>query len=90
MKQVQAGRRTGNGEVEITELPVRMWTQDFKDKLEDILKAEKTPSFIKDYTEYNTPETVHFIIKMDEKNVTINSSDSVFKGIAAKSSLLLA
>nr|OQO22558.1 DNA topoisomerase 2 [Rachicladosporium sp. CCFEE 5018] len=58
---------TGNCEVEITELPVRYWTQTFKDKLEDIIKAEKTPSFIKDYTEYNTPSKVHFIIKIEEK-----------------------
>ncbi|KAK6417821.1 DNA topoisomerase 2 [Oleoguttula sp. CCFEE 5521] len=58
---------TGDCEVEITELPVRYWTQTFKDKLEDIIKAEKTPSFIKDYTEYNTPSKVHFIIKIEEK-----------------------
>ncbi|KAK4504129.1 hypothetical protein PRZ48_005044 [Zasmidium cellare] len=58
---------TGDNEIEITELPVRYWTQEFKDKLEDILKAEKVPSFIKDYTEYNTPEKVHFIIKMEDK-----------------------
>jgi len=60
---------TGENQVEITELPVRVWTQDFKDKLEEIIKAEKVPSFIKDYTEYNTPEKVHFIIKMEEKKM---------------------
>ncbi|KAK5125991.1 DNA topoisomerase 2 [Meristemomyces frigidus] len=61
---------TGENQVEITELPVRLWTQDFKDRLEDIIKAEKVPSFIKDYTEYNTPEKVHFIIKMEEKKMS--------------------
>ncbi|KAK5134560.1 DNA topoisomerase 2 [Meristemomyces frigidus] len=61
---------TGENQVEITELPVRMWTQDFKDKLEEIIKAEKLPSFIKDYTEYNTPEKVHFIVKMEEKKMS--------------------
>ncbi|KAF2725762.1 DNA topoisomerase II, partial [Polychaeton citri CBS 116435] len=60
---------TGDNELEVTELPVRLWTQDFKDKLEEIIKAEKTPSFIKDYTEYNTPSKVHFIIKMDDKKM---------------------
>ncbi|KXL48328.1 MAG: hypothetical protein FE78DRAFT_29215 [Acidomyces sp. 'richmondensis'] len=60
---------TGANQVEITELPVRVWTQDFKDKLEEIIKAEKTPSFIKDYTEYNTPEKVHFVIKMEESKM---------------------
>lgn len=60
---------TGANEVEITELPVKYWTQTFKDKLEDILRAEKVPSFIKDYTEYNTPEKVHFIVKLEEKKM---------------------
>jgi DNA topoisomerase-2 len=64
-------QQTGDNEVEITELPVRMWTQDFKDKLEDIIKAEKTPSFIKDYLEYNTPTKVHFIIKMEDKHMKV-------------------
>ncbi|KAF2116306.1 DNA topoisomerase [Lophiotrema nucula] len=63
-------RQTGENEIEVTELPVRYWTQDFKEKLEDIIKAEKTPSFIKDYTEYNTPDRVHFIIKMEDKHMT--------------------
>ncbi|KAF2277175.1 type II DNA topoisomerase [Westerdykella ornata] len=62
-------RQISETEVEVTELPVRFWTQDFKEKLEDIIKAEKSPSFIKDYTEYNTPDKVHFIIKMEEKHM---------------------
>ena len=70
-------RQTGDHEVEITELPVRLWTQDFKDKLEDIIKAEKVPSFIKDYAEYNTPEKVHFIIKMEDKHM----KDALQKGL---------
>lgn len=56
-------------EVEITELPIRVWTQDFKDKLEETIKAEKVPSFIKDYKDYNTHDSVHFIIQMDEKHM---------------------
>lgn len=64
-------QQTADNEIEITELPVRMWTQEFKDKLEDIIKAEKTESFIKDYVEYNTPVKVHFIIKMEDKYMKI-------------------
>ncbi|KAK4943545.1 DNA topoisomerase 2 [Elasticomyces elasticus] len=62
-------RQSGPTEVEITELPIRVWTQDFKDKLEEIIKAEKVPSFIKDYRDYNTHDQVHFIIQMDEKHM---------------------
>ncbi|KAB8264230.1 DNA topoisomerase [Aspergillus pseudonomiae] len=62
-------KETGEKEVEITELPIRTWTQDFKDKLEEIIKAEKAPSFIKDYKDYNTHTKVHFVIQLDEKNM---------------------
>ena len=64
-------KQTGDNEVEITELPVRIWTQDFKDKLVDIIKAEKIPSFIKDYDDYNTHNDVHFVIRMEEKHMKI-------------------
>lgn len=71
---------TGECEVEITELPVRLWTQSFKDRLEDIIKAEKTPSFIKDYTEYNTPSKVHFIVKLEESKMkTIRGNEKAIE-----------
>ena len=56
-------------EIQITELPIRTWTQDFKDRLEDIIKAEKVPSFIKDYKDYNTHRDVNFVIQMEEKHL---------------------
>ncbi|KAI9706126.1 MAG: DNA topoisomerase 2 [Candelina mexicana] len=62
-------KQSGDNEVEITELPIRVWTQDFKDRLEEIMKAEKIPSFIKDYTDYNTHLKVHFIVQMEEKHM---------------------
>lgn len=62
-------RESSDKEIEITELPIRTWTQDFKDKLEDVIKAEKTPSFIKDYKDYNTHTKVHFVIQMEEKHM---------------------
>ena len=64
-------RQSGDNEVEITELPVRMWTQDFKDKIVEIIKAEKQPSFIKDYDDYNTHKDVHFVIKMEDKHMKL-------------------
>ncbi|KAL2196853.1 DNA topoisomerase [Corynascus similis CBS 632.67] len=56
-------------EIHVTELPIRMWTDDFKSRLEDILRAEKTPSWIKDYREFNDHQTVHFIIEMEDKHL---------------------
>ena len=61
--------QAGPKELEITELPIRTWTQDFKEKLEEIIKADKVPSFIKDYRDYNTHVNVNFIIQMDEKHM---------------------
>ncbi|KAL9623527.1 MAG: hypothetical protein Q9160_002208 [Pyrenula sp. 1 TL-2023] len=68
--------QTGNNEVEITELPIRVWTQDFKDRLEEIIKAEKTPSFIKDYKDYNTHDKVHFVIQMEDKHLQAALNDA--------------
>ena len=56
-------------EGQILELPIRMWTQDFKDKLEELIKAEKVPSFIKDYKDYNTHNDVNFHIQLEEKHM---------------------
>jgi DNA topoisomerase-2 len=70
-------RESGDKEVEITELPIRTWTQDFKDKLEDIIKAEKVPSFIKDYKDYNTHTKVHFVIQLDEKHMKLALSEGL-------------
>ncbi|KAI4094435.1 MAG: hypothetical protein LQ344_002184 [Seirophora lacunosa] len=62
-------RQSGDNEVEITELPIRVWTQDFKNRIVEIIKAEKVPSFIKDYDDYNTHDDVHFVIRMEEKHM---------------------
>jgi DNA topoisomerase-2 len=70
-------KECGGNEVEITELPIRMWTDDFKAKLEDIIKGEKVTSFIKDYKEYNDHKSVHFVIQLDEKNMKSALSDGL-------------
>ncbi|KAM4056784.1 DNA gyrase/topoisomerase IV, subunit A domain-containing protein [Hirsutella rhossiliensis] len=54
-------------EVLITELPIRMWTDDFKARLEKIISGVDGASWIKDYKEFNDHKTVHFEIMVDEK-----------------------
>lgn len=56
-------------EIVITELPIRMWTDDFKAKLEKIISGVDGPSWIKDYKEFNDHKTVHFEIAVDEKHI---------------------
>lgn len=77
-------RKTGTTEIEITELPIRVWTQDFKDRLEDMIKAEKGPSFVKDYKDYNTHDKVHFVIQMEEKHMPSGSEEEVKKELEEK------
>ncbi|KAJ3158974.1 DNA topoisomerase 2 [Geranomyces michiganensis] len=51
--------------IEITELPLGTWTQTYKEFLEGLLAGtEKVPPSIKDYKEYHTDVTVHFVIEL--------------------------
>ncbi|KAL4729566.1 DNA topoisomerase 2 [Fusarium chlamydosporum] len=58
-----------DNEIVITELPIRVWTDDFKARLEKIISGEGGPSWIKDYKEFNDHSTVHFEIAVDEKHM---------------------
>ena len=74
-KYISWGRVEENkNNVDVTELPVGMWTDDFKDKLEQ-MKEEKQ---ISNYKNYSTPKVVNFSIKessdgikCDEKNLKL-------------------
>ncbi|ORX47390.1 type II DNA topoisomerase [Piromyces finnis] len=53
--------------IEITELPIRTWTQNHKELLESYMTGtEKQPPIIKDYKEYHTDTAVHFRIFVTE------------------------
>lgn len=58
--------------IEITELPVRKWTQDFKEMIEQMTSGSETPkvvSVIKDYEENHTDTTVHFRLHMRDEGM---------------------
>jgi len=57
--------------LEITELPLRSWTSDYKEFLEDMLvpKTKNAKPFITDYKEYHTDSTVHFVVTMPPENL---------------------
>lgn len=51
--------------VEITELPLRSWTQSYKEQLEEWLTGSaKTTAWIADYKEHHTDSRVHFIVTL--------------------------
>jgi len=57
---------TGETTLEISELPVKKWTQDYKEFLEDnLLDNEKNKNaFIKEYKEHHTDTKVSFAVTM--------------------------
>lgn len=63
--------RLSSTQLEISELPINVWTQNYKELvLEPLLQgAEKSPPFIQEYREYHTDTTVKFIITMSEEKL---------------------
>ncbi|KAJ9480002.1 DNA topoisomerase 2 [Pseudozyma hubeiensis] len=68
---------------EITELPIRSWTSNYKESLEErIVSSEKVPATIKDYKEYHTESTVNFIVELTAKGqaeIAEKGVDTFFK-----------
>lgn len=70
----------GDNELEITELPVKKWTRDYKSFLEELAEKEK----VDEISEYHTENRVHFIVGIPgvcgladsalEKNFKLSSS----------------
>ncbi|CAK1585943.1 unnamed protein product [Parnassius mnemosyne] len=51
--------------IEITELPVGVWTQNYKENvLEPMLGTDKVKPLISEYREYNTDTTVRFVVTL--------------------------
>lgn len=72
--------RVNSTTLEITELPIRVWTQDFKNMLDKMLVAtakEASPD-IKDFQEFHTDTTVKFVIHAEESK--INEWEKLPKG----------
>ncbi|KAG8951584.1 DNA topoisomerase 2 [Tulasnella sp. 424] len=56
--------------VEIVELPIGTWTQVYKEQLEKwVGGTDNNPAYIKDYKEYHTNVSVHFVITMTKEGM---------------------
>lgn len=76
--------KTSGSGIEITELPLRKWTQDYKEFLHTMLPGSetKTPINLQDIREYHTENTVHFELKMNAEELASAKEkgvDHVFK-----------
>jgi len=59
--------RLAHQKFEITELPIRSWTQNYKENvMEAQMNSEKGPSYIADFKEYHTDTTVRFVVTVPE------------------------
>ncbi|WOH04380.1 hypothetical protein DCAR_0623789 [Daucus carota subsp. sativus] len=66
--------------VRITELPIRRWTQDYKEFLESsMIGNEKIKAFIKNYSNQSDDCTVHFDVEMSEENMLIAKQEGLLK-----------
>ncbi|ROJ30508.1 DNA topoisomerase 2-beta [Anabarilius grahami] len=75
--------------IEIIELPVRTWTQAYKESvLEPMLQGtDKTPPLINDYKEYHTDTTVKFVVRMTEEKLAQAEAAGLHKVFKLQSSL---
>jgi DNA topoisomerase-2 len=56
--------------VEISELPVKRWTQDYKEFLEASIEGEgKRGGFIRDFRGYHTDSSVRFVVTLSEEQL---------------------
>lgn len=65
-------RKINDTTVEITELPIHKWTQNYKAELEQMIlgdKEKEREGSIKDYKEHHDNLNVHFIINMGAKEL---------------------
>jgi len=67
--------------IEITELPIKSWTQDYKEKtLEPLVNGtEKTPAKILSYREYCTDTTIRFVVKFAANKLREAQRSNLYK-----------
>jgi len=84
-------RNLGEGKAEITELPVKRWTQDYREILEENLpKGEKKregPKLLEDYQEYHSEKSVHFELSLSSEGQLHADKDNLEKVFKLRSSI---
>ncbi|XWS74968.1 hypothetical protein CRYUN_Cryun01aG0044300 [Craigia yunnanensis] len=61
----------------ITELPIRRWTQDYKDFLDSIITGNDP--FIKEFRQYGDDRTVEFEVTLTEENMMMAKQEGLLK-----------
>jgi len=86
---VGVASRTSTNSLEITELPVRKWTQDYKEFLAKLVEGSGDGSRgkIDDFKEYHTENTVHFVLNGTSEQLKAFQADGLEKSLKLKTSL---
>ena len=78
-------KREGKNKVTITELPINMWTDKYKEFLEDLLENKQ----IKDLKNYSTPTEVKFVITESNDGIKCNKNTLKLKSLIHSSNMVL-
>lgn len=80
-----------DNKIEITELPIRTWTQAYKENvLEPMLHGtDKVPAAILDYNEYHTDTTVRFVVSLSPEKFSQARNQGFHKFFKLQSSFAL-
>jgi len=83
--------------LEVTELPIESWTQNYKEFLEDLVEDKKKEGEekdkkkeklgIKDYKEYHTDTSVHFVITMTKEQMAEAEKEGIEKKFKLSSTI---
>ncbi|ANQ06316.1 DNA topoisomerase 2 [Plasmodium coatneyi] len=79
-------RKIDDETLEINELPIKKWTQDYKEFLEELLTDEKQ-QLILDYIDNSSHEEICFTIKMDPAKMKKAEEEGLEKVFKLKSTL---
>ncbi|KAJ3107884.1 DNA topoisomerase 2 [Phlyctochytrium planicorne] len=83
-------RKTSDNTIEITELPIRVWTQSYKEQLESWMTGDdekKIPASIQDFKEYHTDTSVHFIVTLSDAQMKAAEEEGLEKKFKISSSM---
>mmetsp|Transcript_21318 Transcript_21318/g.45361 ORF Transcript_21318/g.45361 Transcript_21318/m.45361 type:complete len:1306 (+) Transcript_21318:68-3985(+) len=82
--------KRGPTTLEISELPIRRWTQDYKETLQSMLSTDGPGTGqIEDFKEYHTEVTVHFVITVTEAQMANLERVGLEKSFKLRSALSL-
>eukprot|EP00927_Polykrikos_kofoidii_P014494 TRINITY_DN16362_c0_g1_i1.p1 TRINITY_DN16362_c0_g1~~TRINITY_DN16362_c0_g1_i1.p1 ORF type:complete len:1658 (-),score=351.35 TRINITY_DN16362_c0_g1_i1:129-5102(-) len=84
--------RKSDTSLEITELPIKVWTQSYKEFLEGLVPQEKkrgeeSDHTLEDFREHHTENSVHFILKVARDKMQKVERQGLEKAFKLKSSI---